>query len=137
MTLLCASSLSFAGVFEGCKASKNIPVCIKKTAAQGVASAQYTLGMMYYHGRGVAKNYIAAVSWYKKAAAQGQAQAQAKLGAMYYEGRGVKKNYIAAYAWMSLASAKGYKSADALLNYIEKKMTAEQIAKAQNLATKL
>jgi len=38
-------------------------------ADQGVASAQYNLGVMYANGQGVPQDYAAAVSWYRKAAA--------------------------------------------------------------------
>jgi len=40
-------------------------------AEQGHALAQLQLGVMYYVGRGVAKDYTQAVRWYRKAAAQG------------------------------------------------------------------
>ena len=39
-----------------------------KTANQGGASAQATVGSMYYSGKGVTQNYAKAIEWYSKAA---------------------------------------------------------------------
>jgi TPR repeat protein len=41
------------------------------SAEQGVAGAQYNLGVMYYKGQGITQNYKQAFDWYSKAAAQG------------------------------------------------------------------
>ena len=43
----------------------------RKAAEQGNPQAQYTLGMMYQKGRGVAQNQSEAQKWYQKAAGQG------------------------------------------------------------------
>ena len=48
-------------------------------AAQGDASAQFGLGLMYWHGEGVTQDYIEAVKWYRLAAEQGYAKAQFTL----------------------------------------------------------
>lgn len=61
-------------------------------AEQGTATAQYNLGVMYYHGQGVPQNYAQAASWYRKAAEQENADAQASLGIMYTNGDGVPQN---------------------------------------------
>ncbi|MCH8166953.1 MAG: sel1 repeat family protein, partial [Proteobacteria bacterium] len=54
----------------------------RKAADQGLAPAQYVLGVMYHHGRGVAQDYAEAVKWYRRAADQGNANAQFNLGGM-------------------------------------------------------
>ena len=51
-------------------------------AEQGNALAQSALGLMYYEGRGVTRDYLEAVEWYRKAAEQGNAWAQNNLGVM-------------------------------------------------------
>jgi transcriptional regulator GlxA family with amidase domain len=49
----------------------------KKAAEQGIADAQFRLGLMYFLGnKGVPENRQLAISWLKKAALQGHAQAQ-------------------------------------------------------------
>jgi len=51
--------------------------------------AQFDLGLRYYNGEGVVKNYKQAVYWYEKAANQGNADAQFNLGLCYGLGQGV------------------------------------------------
>ncbi|QPB43699.1 sel1 repeat family protein [Rodentibacter haemolyticus] len=55
----------------------------KKLAEQGVAQAQFNLGLMYANGQGVKQDDTQAVYWYQKAAEQGVADAQVNLGLMY------------------------------------------------------
>ena len=45
--------------------------------------AQFRLGFMYKHGKGIAPNSEKAIEWYTKSAEQGYAPAQNDLGAMY------------------------------------------------------
>ncbi len=55
-------------------------------ASAGNSLAQYRLGMMYYHGQGVAEDEKQAIFWWKKAAAQGYAEAMFQLGSAYLFG---------------------------------------------------
>jgi TPR repeat protein len=48
----------------------------RKAAENNHAKAQYNIGFMYEHGRGVVQNYHGALTWYRKAADQGDAAAQ-------------------------------------------------------------
>ncbi len=105
-------------------------------AEEGDAFAQASLGLMYYDGEGVPKDYQEAAKWWRKAAEQGLASAQNNLGNMYYYGKGVPKDYVLAYMWINLAvansteedvSEQGVKRRDEL----EKNMTPEQITEAQ------
>lgn len=105
-------------------------------AEQGVADAQYKLGVMYAFGRGVPKNDIEAMKWYRLAAQQGIAIAQYNLGNMYGFGRGVPENDIIAYAWWSMAAAQGHESASNNKGIVSKKMTRQQIAEAQAYAAR-
>ena len=93
---------------------------------------------MYVNGLGVpwyTDNDAEAVKWYRKAAEQGDANAQFNLGSMYVQGGGVPVNNIKAYMCFSLAKAQGNEAAASNLNIIKKQMTANQIAKAQALAS--
>jgi hypothetical protein len=106
----------------------------RKKAEQGEASAQNKLGTCYSNGEGVVKNEVEAVKWYSKAALQGNTEAQLNLGICYTLGEGVSKNYILAYKWMLLARVKSTKGISNL-NYIEERLTPEQRAEGQRLAT--
>lgn len=50
-----------------------------KAAEQGDAKAQYNLGDMYLHGRGIPQDFDKAVLWLKRSTAQGYEPAKAKL----------------------------------------------------------
>ena len=49
-----------------------------KKAEQGLADAQFNLGVFYNHGRGVSQDYNEAAKWYRKAAEQGLADARSE-----------------------------------------------------------
>lgn len=76
-------------------------------AEQGDASAQYNLGLCYYLGNRVTKNYVEAVKWFRKAAMQGNAEAALKLYECYNNGHGVVKSDAEAMRWLSKAGDQG------------------------------
>ena len=80
-------------------------------AKDGDGSAQFKLGLMYYHGEGVEQDYSEAFKWYSKAAEQGYAGAQTNLGLMYSEGKGTAQDYVQAVKWYKLAADKGFAEA--------------------------
>ena len=87
-------------------------------AEKGFAQAQYNLGVMYFNGKGVVKNYSNAIRWWNLAADQGNDKAQYTLGLMYEEGKGVKKNLKTAKTWFQLASNQGLAKARKKLDYL-------------------
>ncbi len=64
----------------------------RKSAEQGFAVGQSSLGTMYLEGRGTVRSYSSAARWFQKAADQGNTIAQLNLGKLYRDGRGVTKN---------------------------------------------
>jgi hypothetical protein len=83
----------------------------RKAADQGYTKAQYDLGNMYYHGRGMPQNYAEALRWYRKAADQGDAKAENAIALVYSQGLGVPQDYAEALRWYSKASDQGYAQA--------------------------
>jgi TPR repeat protein len=83
----------------------------EKLADQGVAAAQYGMGVMYANGRGVAKDETEAVRWYRKAADQDVAAAQLDLGLAYELGRGVPKDATEAVRWYRKSADQGLRFA--------------------------
>jgi len=77
-------------------------------AIQGDAEAQFNLGTMYDHGRGVPQDYKEAVKWFRKAAEQGLAEAQFNLGTMYDAGQGVAQDEKEAVKWFRKAAEQGH-----------------------------
>ena len=57
-------------------------------AEAGEAAAQFTLGVMYYEGKGGPQDFVEAAAWFRQAAEQGHAGAQLNLGSMYSFGFG-------------------------------------------------
>ena len=81
------------------------------------AKEQYKLGMMYYKGQGVAKDYKEAFTWFKKAAEQGYAPAQNNLGYCYEKGIGTSKDENQAFYWFKKAAEQGDAAAQNWLGY--------------------
>ncbi len=107
-------------------------------AEQGVASAQFYLGLMHEKGRGVRQDYPTALTWFRKAAAQGYGGPQSNLGLMYERGRGVRKDLVRAFMWYHLAGAMlpgdDGKAALTRRDQLSSHMTVAQIEQAQELA---
>jgi len=106
-------------------------------AEQGDAKAQYNLGLMYSKGQGVPQDYKEGVKWYRLSAEQGNAEAQYNVGLKYYKGQGVPQDYVLAHMWLNLSGSNGYEDAVGNRNKVEKKMTKQQIEKAQDIAREM
>lgn len=106
----------------------------EKAAAQGDADAQAGLGTLYLNGHGVSEDYHQALFWLRLAADQRNSLAQIKPGIMYEEGKGVPQDFVLAHKWYNLGGANGLKASAHLRDVLEKKMTPNQIAEAQQLA---
>ena len=80
---------------------------LRPLAEQGLAAAQFNLGLLYANGQGVQKDDARARQWYEKAAAQGHADAQVNLGILFVYGRGVPQDYKMAVYWLRLSANQG------------------------------
>lgn len=105
-------------------------------AEQGYALAQWRLAILYKTGTGVVQDYQEAFKWYKLVAEKGDAYAQSALGLMFSKGFGVPQDNIKAYLWFSIAGKNGYELGTIHQDQIIKKMTAEDISKAQGMVSK-
>lgn len=73
-------------------------------AEQGHAEAQYQLGQLYHHGRGVPQDNALAIKWYQLAAEHGNISAQNDLGHLYADGKLAQKDLKAAFTWLEKAA---------------------------------
>ena len=91
---------------------------------------------MYDNGEGVPQDYKEAVKWYRLSAEQGDASAQYNLGLMYSNGQGVPQDYVSAHMWFNLCGSSELIRPGCVnkRNIVEKKMTPQQIEKAQEMA---
>jgi TPR repeat protein len=125
LAVAAAGSLAFAGhasagFAEGASAynAQRYDLALKEIlplAKAGNADAQHLLGLMYYMGRGVKRDYKAALEWHRKAAVQGKADAQYVVGAMYYTGNAVPQDQRAAVQWFRRAAEQGHADAQQAL----------------------
>ena len=109
----------------------------KAKAEKGDKIAQSNLGVMHDSGEGVEQDFKEAAKWYRKSADQGEAMAQNNLGFMYANGQGVEQNYVTACAWWNIAATNGNQNAKKGLPQVAKKMTPDQIAKAEALVKEM
>ena len=79
----------------------------KAWAEKGEAEGQCNLGICYYKGEGVAKDFVQAAAWFRKSADQGFAGAQTLLGNCYFDGVGVPKDQALAVSWYRKAADQG------------------------------
>ena len=110
-----------------------------RSAEQGDASAQVSLGAMYADGRGVPQDGAAAVAWYCRAAEQGHASAQVSLGALYSDGgSGVPQNLVEGHTWLNLAASRltGEQREEAVTarDRVTERMTPADLSEAQRRA---
>ena len=98
---------TFSSAYAGdCINDLDVPDCRVK-AEQGLADAQYNLGLMYAKGRDVIQDDKEAVKWFREAAEQGNSAAQYNLGVMYAKGRGVLQDDKEAVKWFREAAEQG------------------------------
>lgn len=105
-----------AGVDEGRKAfmAANYVQAWKELsplAKAGNADAQYLLGVMYSHGRGVGADDDQSARWYEAAAKQGHVEAAFNLGFMLYQ----QERFAEAAPWLRRAAEHGVGMAASLV----------------------
>ena len=79
----------------------------KKGAERGDAVSQFKVGLIYYGGQGVPRDYKEALAWFKKAALQGHPLAQYNCGYMYEQGEGTPQDYVEAAKYFRQAAERG------------------------------
>ena len=84
---------------------------IRLAAEDGLAQAQFTLGLCYESGHGVSKDSAQAIYWFRKAAEQGFDEAQYTLGCCYNGDDGFARDPGEAAKWWSKAAVQGYADA--------------------------
>ncbi|MGE0237990.1 MAG: tetratricopeptide repeat protein [Parvibaculaceae bacterium] len=98
----------------------------KKAAAQGHASSQTRLGMMYHEGLGVEPDPEAAVYWWQQGARQGNKVAQYMMGVAHHKGEGASKDRLAAMRFLRASAAQGGTYAEDYLPKVEAELTPEE-----------
>ncbi len=103
-------------------------------AGQGHSEAAYNLGVMNANGWGVPQSDDEAFKWYSMAAETGFTTAQISIGKMYAIGFGAPQDSVKAHMWYDIAAKLDDYNADFERDEIARMMSAEDIAKAEELA---
>jgi TPR repeat protein len=116
-TLLVASSVAVVQlVAQQTKADQKPIEEVKVKAEAGDVESEVEIGFRYEQGKGLAKDQVQAVKWYRKAAEQNLARAQKNLGICYDKGEGVAKDQVEAVKWFRKAAEQNFAPAQYNLN---------------------
>lgn len=74
---------------------------------QGDDKAQFNLGLMHFHGKGVEQDSDQAFKWWSLASSKGNSGAQYNLGVLYEYGNGVEKDLSKSLELYALAAEQG------------------------------
>ncbi|CAF3921824.1 unnamed protein product, partial [Adineta steineri] len=80
----------------------------QRAVEKGNPIGQAGLGLAYYHGAGVEKNYAKAFKLFQLSADQSYVEGQLMLGVMYSNGEGTKQDFKLAMKWFQAASQSGH-----------------------------
>ena len=94
---------------------------LKALAEQGDATSQFKVGLIYYSGQGVSRDYLEALNWFKKAALQNNPLAQFNAGYMCEKGEGTSQDYVEAAKYYLQAANQGDQLAQYNLGYMYEK----------------
>jgi len=100
-------------------------------AKQGIAEAQYNLGLMFSRGKEVPetiRRQSNGISLHRN-----RDQAQHKLWVMCGRDQGVEQDYVETHKWFNIAGVNGNEIGRRNADTVEKKMTPGQIAVAVGL----
>lgn len=123
-----ARDLMEAGRFEEAREA------LLPAARSGNADAEELIGVMYALGLGVERDPERAFEWYLRSSMKGHPGAQSGVGWYYEVGLGMPApDLVRAYMWYALSAIGGDPDAAISLEEVVKKMTPEEIARAQVL----
>jgi TPR repeat protein len=85
---------------------RNVALWIRE-ADRGEPQAQFNVGVMFFKGIGVERDYEEAHRWFLKSAKQGASNSQGFLGILYEQGLGVSRDLEESLRWYTLAVRQG------------------------------
>lgn len=86
-----------------------------RKALLGSSEDQYSMGMAYLNGEGIAIDYFEALKWFKLSAIKGNMNSYYQLGICFENGYGTEKNKNRAIYYYEQAAALGHQKAKAAL----------------------
>jgi hypothetical protein len=98
----------------------------------GRAHADYDDGLRAYESG----NFLAAAEEWYLSGLRGDVASLFRLGQLYEQGLGASQNFVEAHRWYNLAASQGHSEAQEARDALATRLTAEQLAEAQDLATR-
>lgn len=80
---------------------------LQSLASQKVSDAEFLIGYLYEHGKGLPRDYTKAIENYRVSALHGYAPAENNIGSLYERGLGVRKDLPLAFQWYRAAALHG------------------------------
>lgn len=103
----------------------------ERAAEEGMATAQWKLGLAFLHGVGIAADDERAAYWIKRAADQGNPLAQSALSELYFAGRGTNRDLVKAYTWAVIAMKGLQPDQVPNIQLLRQSLTSQQLANAE------
>gem|GEM_PF-8661 len=100
-----------------------------QAARTGVPAAAYEMGMVFYDGKGVERDFAVAAYWMALGAQSGYTPAMRMLGVLYFNGEGVERDRIQGQQWVKQAAIMGDPQApDTLEQMLSVTMTKQPVS---------
>ena len=131
----CSEDTDPASLFESGDYEESLSR-FKQQAAAGDVGAKNYVGVHYYVGAGVQRDFLAAAQWFETAALEGHPGAQKNLGMMYFRGLGVEQNNRRAFGWLHHARLSGNDDAQKYLSQMQTMVTPNASVIAVELISK-
>ena len=109
----------------------------RRAARQNFPEAQLRMAVACHNGEGHPQDYQEACKWYKLAGKNGHGEASYHLGRLYGWSQEIAPDLVLAHAWLNLAATLKFDGAEAERDNLVRKMTRDQVAKAQKYATRI
>ena len=109
----------------------------RRAADQGNIKAMHNLAVLSANQSDQSPDYATAAHWFEEAAKRGLADSQFNLAVLYENGLGVTRDMKQAFMWLSLAARDGDNEAVRRRDILRGKLTAEEIAAAEQMISRL
>ncbi len=126
----CTAGGDPAELFRAGKFPHALAIFSERAAAGDLAATNF-LGIHYYLGAGVERDFERAAAYFEQAALAGNADAQRNFAIMYMRGLGVEQDNHRAYGWFFQAYSGGNKNAREYLRNLSDNVTPNAGGKAR------
>jgi len=132
LLLACGSAEDAQSLFDAGDFQRSLALATA-AAEQDSPEAANLVGIHYYLGAGVERDFTAAGRWFERAALLGNPSAQRNLATLYLRGLGVKQDDFLAYAWFTEAAERGNPRAFRYMALMGDALTPSEMVRARKV----